>query len=73
MVEEKKIYRFEYFKVSRNSLSFGATTHPFKITFSTKTYVAEVEAEIPFEVFSFMPIADIKALPESQNIDYLVG
>ena len=37
------------------------------------TYVEEQFAEIPKEVFTFMPIAEFLLIPESGSVDHLIG
>lgn len=54
-------------------MNYGATTHQFKITFNTKTFVAEEEANIPLEVFTFKPIAEIIAIPADVKVEKLIG
>lgn len=73
LLHEKRTYRIENFKVSDNTSGYRATTELFKIQFGPKTYVAEEAAEIPMEVFTFKPIAEIIALPDEENVEYLVG
>ena len=73
LISEKKIYRIENFGVSKNNLNYAASTHPLKITFNNKTFVAEEEANIPVEVFTFKPISEIKAIPEGVTVDLLIG
>lgn len=72
-VEPGKVYEFDNFTVSANEHAFRATDYRFKITFGPQTsYYPEV-ADIPSNAYTFMPIADILALPTEKEIDNLIG
>ncbi|KAI9112707.1 hypothetical protein K1719_016373 [Acacia pycnantha] len=55
-IKEGQIYKFANFEVTSNVNQYRATSHPFKITFTTQTYSAEDIATIPSYAYSFFPI-----------------
>ncbi|XP_028757320.1 uncharacterized protein LOC114754709 [Neltuma alba] len=69
---EGETYFFANFEVSANVSQYRATTHPFKITITPRTHVAEKIAIVPSYSYSFFPLAEIEKLNEKHNIEYLI-
>ncbi|XP_028799392.1 uncharacterized protein LOC114754740 [Neltuma alba] len=71
-LKERLIYSSN-FEVSANVSQYRATTHPFKITITPRTHVAEKIAIVPSYSYSFFPLAEIEKLNnEKHNIEYLI-
>ena len=68
-----KTYEIEVFEVTANRHDYRPSTHPYKITFNPSTNFSEVDADIPNYSFRFMEISAITAMPENQNVKYLIG
>ncbi|KAI9108307.1 hypothetical protein K1719_020790 [Acacia pycnantha] len=74
-IKEGQIYKFTNFEVTSNINQYRATSHPFKITFTSQTYSAEDEdiATIPSYAYSFFPISEIMKIDFRHPVDNLIG
>src|ERR1044072_3673742 len=61
-VSEGKVYKIIYFSVVSNDGKYRASTHDYKILFTSKTKISQENSEIiPRYGFSFTNAADVKA------------
>ncbi|KAI9124152.1 hypothetical protein K1719_005452 [Acacia pycnantha] len=74
-IKEGQIYKFANFEVTSNINQYRATSHPFKITFTSQTYSVEDEdiATIPSYAYSFFPIPEIMKIDFRHPVDNLIG
>lgn len=52
---------------------FRATTHPFKIGFSTFTLIEERETNIPLYSYQFTKLDEIVKVRDKNDFDHLLG
>lgn len=67
------MFEFETFKVSENGYKYRATSHPFRITFTSRTFYAPIEAPVPNYSWDFWPISKILSMPISEEVEHLIG
>ncbi|KAK4275761.1 hypothetical protein QN277_018791 [Acacia crassicarpa] len=69
---EGQIYKFANFEVTLNVNQYRATIHPFKITFTCRTFSVEDIATIPSYAYSFYPISEILKIDYRHPVDNLI-
>ena len=72
-VHEDGVFEFETFKVSENGYKYRATGHPFRITFTSKTYYAPIEGSLPKYSWDFWSISKILSMPIIEEAEHLIG
>ena len=72
-IQEESVYEFETFKVSRNGYKYKATNHPYRITFTSKTFFAPADAGLPKYSWDFWPISKILFLSRDDEAEHLIG
>lgn len=72
-IHEGGVYEFETFKVSRNSFKYRATDHPYRITFTTKTFFAPAEGNLPHYSWDFWAVSKILSMSRDEEAEHLIG
>ena len=70
---EGNTYFIANFEVIKNTHAYRATTHPFKIMFTARTFIRNDVANLPTEAYNFMPLADVLNCTAVNFPDHLIG
>ena len=70
---EGNTYFIANFEVVKNTHAYRATTHPFKIMLTARTFIRNDVVNLPTDAYSFMPLSDVINCGVDNFPDHLIG